>query len=58
MLGWFFLLGCGLLAAGIYKALGETNDKKEKLERIQREIARREALEEQENLKKQENKET
>lgn len=52
MLGFFLLLGFGVLAALIYNAMDGTNAKKDKLRRIQDEIARREALEDVENKEK------
>ncbi|RKQ69684.1 hypothetical protein DES40_2488 [Litorimonas taeanensis] len=43
---WFLILfGMGLVAAAAYKARNDTKDRKDKLNRIQAEIARREALE-------------
>jgi len=52
MLMMFVLLGCGFLAAGVYTALADSSDRNAKLKRIQKELARREAIE-----KETENKE-
>ena len=45
MIFFIFLFGCGMVGAGVYVAADNRRARNEKLAKIQRELARREAME-------------